>query len=315
MPTPTLYKFISSELHRVTPDEMVDDDGNLVFFDSDFQIMPKILDFDNDVQDITDNLFNGLSLDDPIHDEHFKKTFLFRFMNRQINRQTIEAFKFELMNTFLTSQSYINRVYQDAEKYILQYSETEGTSKELSNEISKMVNEQITEQLDRREQEERNSSQSKQNTTSDSEENSKQDSKQTADGRTDTDNRSARSDLPQNTVNLNLDNRTMSTANENEISRNRTDDNRTTDTTTDTDTSGNSTGEMTNESSGESSGESTGETSTDTKGKSDTERDATRDGRTTGSQISYSLDELFKSTGLMEGIFNTFDRKCFLQTW
>src|SRR5699024_11483466 len=63
MPTPTLYKFISSELHRVTPDEIVDD-GELVFFDSDHQIMPKILDFDNDVQDITDNLFNGLSLDD-----------------------------------------------------------------------------------------------------------------------------------------------------------------------------------------------------------------------------------------------------------
>src|SRR5699024_12102358 len=118
----------------------------------------------------------------------------------------IEAFKFELMNTFLTSKNYIKRVYQDSEKYILQYSETEGTSKELSNEISKMVNEQITEQLDRREQEERNSNQSTQNTTGDSAENSKQTSKQTADGRTDTDNRTARSDLPQNTVNLNLDN-------------------------------------------------------------------------------------------------------------
>src|SRR5699024_10888449 len=116
MPTPTLYKFTSSELHRVTPDEIVDD-GELVFFDSDHQIMPNILDFDNDVQDTTDNLCNGLSLDDPIHDEHFKKTFLCRFMNRQINRQTIGALKFELMNTFLTSKNYINQVDQDPEKY------------------------------------------------------------------------------------------------------------------------------------------------------------------------------------------------------
>src|SRR5699024_3062965 len=119
----------------------------------------------------------------------------------------------------------------------------------------------------------------------------------------------------QNTVNLNLDNRKMTTGNENEISRNRTDDNRTTDTNTDTDTSGNSRSDTTNESSGESSGESTGETSTDTKGKADTEAAATRDGKATRAQISYSWDERCRSKGLKGRISETSGGKWFSQTW
>src|SRR5699024_4221054 len=100
-----------------------------------------------------------------------------------------------------------------------------GTAVNQNRTPATEMKKKIQEQLKRRENEERNSSQTKQNTSNRNEENSKQSSKQTADGRTDTDNRSARSDLPQNTVNLNLDNRKMTTANENEISRNRTDDN------------------------------------------------------------------------------------------
>ena len=60
MPTPTLYKFIASELHQRTPSEIVDDDGNLVFFDREHQIMPKILKFDDDMYDIMNQLFHGM---------------------------------------------------------------------------------------------------------------------------------------------------------------------------------------------------------------------------------------------------------------
>ena len=315
MPTPTLYKLIESELHKRTPSEMVDENGDLVFFDKQHQIMPKILKFDGDVYDIMNQLFNGLELESDEYDYHFKKTFLFRFINRKINRQTIEAFQFELMNVFLTSEGYINRVYRDAEKFILQHAETEGTSKELSNEISKIVNEQLTEQLDKRETEDRNRTDSRDTTANESRDTSTQESNQKADTDTETDTATGRSDLPQNTVDLNLDNRNMRTANEFEKNRNKTSDSRNTDTTTETVNESENSGTSTGESTGESSGTATGETSTDTKGQTDSERDATRDGRTSGMSIQYILDELFKSGGLMEGIFNNFDRKCFMQTW
>ncbi|MDN6630709.1 MAG: hypothetical protein L0K90_05535, partial [Staphylococcus equorum] len=38
-------------------------------------------------------------------------------------------------------------------------------------------------------------------------------------------------------------------------------------------------------------------------------------GNTTNDNKTYQLDELFKSSGLLEQIFDTFDVKCFLQIW
>src|SRR5699024_11792863 len=64
----------------------------------------------------------------PIYDFHFKKAFFYRFVNRQINRQTIESFRFELISTFLTYQEHINKVYEDLEKYIQGVSESKTIS-------------------------------------------------------------------------------------------------------------------------------------------------------------------------------------------
>src|SRR5699024_3768649 len=108
---------------------------NLVFFDNDFQVMSKIMSYDSDIENIIDRLFNHMKLNNTIHDQHFKKTFFFRFINREINRQTIESFMLELTATFLQSQDYINRVYTDMEKYILGYSETNGNSNQDSNDL------------------------------------------------------------------------------------------------------------------------------------------------------------------------------------
>ena len=97
MTTTTIYNIIQSELIKRGYNEFVDHDGNLVFFNDDHQFMTKILSFDNDVSEIVDDLFNGNVLDDPVHDDHFKRNFFYRFINRQINRQTIEAFKVTLL--------------------------------------------------------------------------------------------------------------------------------------------------------------------------------------------------------------------------
>lgn len=227
MITTTLFNIIRSELIKRGHHEIVDRDGNLVFFDSDHQFMTKILSFDDDVSDIVNDLFNDMTLDDMDHDKHFKKNFLYRFINRQINRQTIESFKLEILSTFLSNQDYINRVYSDLDQYLTQKQINESENKQKNN--------------------------------------------QSNDGSTTTDNRSAFADLPQSTVNLDVNNTNMQYPSDNTISRNK----------------------QTNTS--ESTGETTGET--------------------TGENRSYQLDELFKTSGVLEQIFNTFDSKCFLQVW
>lgn len=227
MRTTTLFNFIQSELIKKGFNEFVDKDGNLVFFDSDHQFMSKILSYDEDISKIVDEIFNGMNLDDPFHDEHFKKYFLYRFINRQINKQTIEAFKLELLSVFMSNQKYINMVYNDLEDYIHQ--------KNISNSENEQKNSQVNS------------------------------------GSSTSDNRSAFADLPQSTPNLDVNNTSISYATDNTISRNK----------------------QTNQQ--ETEGLTTNESNSENK--------------------SYSLDELFKSNGVLENILNIFDIKCFLQIW
>ena len=227
MVTITLFDYIQSELIKQGFDEFVDSDGNLVLFDEEFQFMTKILSFDEDVEKIVNQLFNGVSLDKREHDQHFKKSFLYRFMNRQINRQTIDSFKVELMATFLVNQNYINTVYSDLDLFI-----TQGQTSE-------------SDHLQENDQQSNSGSM--------------------------TDNRQAYAELPQSNVQLDVDSTVMDYANDNTISRNKQ--------TTDQNTKG--------------------KTTSNTKGTNKT----------------YQMDNLFKSSGIMEKILNIFDRKCFLQIW
>lgn len=184
MITTSLFKVIQSELKKQGFNEYVDQDGNLVFFDEDAQFMTKILNYDEDIKEIMVSLFNGVSLDDRENDEHFKKIFLYRFINREMNRQTIEAFKLELTSTFLMNKTFIEQVYNDLEKYI--------------------TNENESEQIN----------------------------KQTVDGNTIGNNRQAFSDLPQSSVQLDLNDDTMTTASDNTISKNKQNNNQETDGST-----------------------------------------------------------------------------------
>lgn len=225
--TVVLYDYIQSELIKRGFNEIVNDQGELVFFDDNYQFMKKIHSYDSDVEQIINDLFLEQSLDSPDFDSHFKKGFMYRFINRRINRQTIESFQLELMSTFMQNQDYMNRIYQDMDKYITQ------------NQIGKS--------------------------------NTNQTNEQHTDGTTISDNRNAFSNLPQNNVQLDVDSTVMNTATDNTVSRNKQSNNQ------------------------QSDGETNSETITDNK--------------------SYQLDELFKSNGLLEQIYNVFDVKCFMQTW
>lgn len=225
--TTTIFKIIQSELIKRGYNEFTDAQGNLVFFDTEHQFMTKIFKYDQDVAEIVNELFSGLSLKDQAYDHHFKKGFLYRFINRKINRQTVESFRLQMLSTFLSNEDYINRVYADVDKYVTQTATTDQTNKQTN--------------------------------------------KQKNDGSTTTDNRSAFADLPQNNVQIDVNSTIMDSASDNTISRNKQTNAQTTD--------------------GETSGVSSGENK------------------------AYSLDELFKTNGILENIYNTFDRKCFLQVW
>lgn len=227
MITTTLYNVIRSELIKEGFNEFVDGDGNLIIFEEESQFMTKMLNYDSDVQTIVEKLFTGASLTNRENNEHFKKTFLLRFLNRQINFQTIESFRVAVLSTFLMNQHYINTVYTDLDNYITQSQINENTNKQ--------TNEQLT------------------------------------NGSTTADNRQAYAQLPQNNVQLDVNSTIMESANDNTISRNK----------------------QINQQ--ENTGETTGESRSENK--------------------SYQLNELLKSSQIMETIFNEFDRKCFLQVW
>ena len=174
--TVTLHDYVKSELLKAGHNEFMDESGKLIFFDRSKQIVNKLIQYDSDVQAVMDDLFTLTVLDDPAHDQHFKRVFLTRFMHRQIKRQTIEAFQALLVSTVLTHQPYIQSLYADLDKYV--------TQKQLSDN---RTNQQNT---------------------------------QESDGQTSTDNRQAFSDLPGNTVNLDVTDTVMASANDNTISRN-----------------------------------------------------------------------------------------------
>lgn len=216
--TTTLFKYIQSELIKRGLNEF-EKDGELILFDSKQQFMNKIFTYDDDVASIMNDLFIQQSLNDLENDHHFKRLFLYRFVNRQINRQTIESFQLELANVFLSQADYINRIYEELEQYL--------TGASQSNQSTKQVN----------------------------------------DGQTTTDSRSAFSDLPQSSTNLDVDNTIMTAASDNTVSRNK----------------------QTNQ--------------------------QASDGTQSTHSKTYQLDQLLKTSGIMEQILNQFDRKCFLQIY
>jgi len=176
MTTTTLFKIIQSELIKLGRNEFegkekqtsVFDFGTFDFFKDDMQFTNKLFKYDDDIKLIVNWLFNNFSLDEKEHDEHFKKMFIFKFINRQIQKQTIESFKYDLSYVFMTRQDYLNRIYRDGEKYINRLNENVSNSK----------------------------SKGKSNTQSDDKN----------DGNTESTDRGADSDLPNSTLSFNLDN-------------------------------------------------------------------------------------------------------------
>lgn len=144
MVTTTLYKIIQSELFKQGNNEFEGDSpntsvfplGKFNYYDDDYQFLAKVLKYDDDVESIVNWLFNGLSLNQDEFDLHFKKAFIYRFANRQINKQTIESFKMDLITTFLVNEDFINRMYEDVDLFLTQTGENSQKNIQESKHIN-----------------------------------------------------------------------------------------------------------------------------------------------------------------------------------
>ena len=230
MITTNLYNIIESELQKKGYNEYFND-GKITAFDKNFSFYHKMLAFDEDVSGIvTAILFNGFTFSVEV-DHLFKKMFTQRFLNREISRQTVEAFTGKLLYTTYAYQTYIETVFTD----LLAYANNEATTTQ--NNLNHNVSVNV------------------------------------ADGTTISDGRQLESELPQDNINLDVDNTVLDYGNRNSISRN--------------------------------------------KNKNDQTNTNTADGTQNNTSVASvkNLEVLIRSSGVLDELFNIYDKACFLQTW
>lgn len=128
--TTTVYDYLQSELQNKGLNEFYND-NRLTFFDDKYAFMQKVLTYDKDVDDIvTMRFFKGFAFTNKSVDKDFKKTFITRFMDREFNRQTVEAFASQVVATTIQHHEYIEYVFKELEKFMSGESTYEDESKE-----------------------------------------------------------------------------------------------------------------------------------------------------------------------------------------
>lgn len=290
--TATLMEIIQSELQNMGHDEFINK-GHLTFNDSEFAFIQKVLRYDEDVQKIVNRVFfKGFRFNDERIDRYFKESFVTRFIDREIGRQTVEAFASQVLYVTLTREDYIYTVFgQEMQKYMEQHNETisEDRGKGLENTTEQGQTKQRTQ--DKTHEDYRDDTNEKYQDTSHEEDVSR------------TDNRSAESTLPQSEVNLNVDNTVLDYADTNNISRDKSAGTKDTESkgTKDVHSEGDKDGTLDSRVNGES----------DSKRNSQNETQANHEGLTK----TYLVDNLEKIKNMRDEIFNIYDQKCFLHIW
>lgn len=246
--TTTINEYITGELKRLGHGEFINN-GDLTYNDSEYAFIQKILFYDEDVQKIVDDkIFKGFKFTDEDTDRSFKEIFVARFLDREINRQTIEAFASQVLYVTLTHQDWILKVFgEDLEKYV---------NNHVTNE---------SEETGTQDQTTKNNQTNTQNVT----------------GKDTTENREALSTLPQNEINIDVDNDELDYADENTISKDKKNNEQ----------------------------ETTGEQKSD--GSQKQESNTTQESL----NKTYNMTNLQELYALKDQLFMEYDKKCFLQIW
>lgn len=134
--TTTLMDILRSELIKKGENEFINN-GRLTFFDNDFAFIEKVARFDDDVYNIvTSRFFGGRSYPDEAIDRNFKQAFTNRFMDRQIGRQTLEAFQSQVVTLYIQYAEYIYYTFGKLDNFIENKSTSETHSDEQSTNTS-----------------------------------------------------------------------------------------------------------------------------------------------------------------------------------
>lgn len=134
--TTTLMDILRSELIKSGENEFVNN-GRLTFFDNDYAFIEKVARFDDDVYNIvTSRFFGGRSYPDEAIDRNFKQAFTNRFMDRQIGRQTLEAFQSQVVTLYIQYAEYIYYTFGKLDNFIENKSTSETHSDEQSTNTS-----------------------------------------------------------------------------------------------------------------------------------------------------------------------------------
>ena len=210
--TTTLMEIIQSELQRDGHNEFYNF-GQLSFNNDDYAFIQKVLHFDDDVKKIVDDkIFKSFRFNDERIDRYFKEAFTTRFLDREIGRQTVEAFASLVLYETIIREDYIYTVF-GSELYKYLENHVDFNSDEIENQISE----------------------ENQDNTS----NETYDDNTVSKGTSVSDDREATSTLPQSEMNMNVDNDVLTFADDNTITKNKTTTTDDTGTTSQRDTTGN----------------------------------------------------------------------------
>lgn len=290
--TTTLMEIIQGELQRKGFNEFVND-GKLTFDNKEYAFIQKVLRFDDDVKKIVDNtFFKGFKFNDERIDRYFKEAFTTRFLDREIGRQTVEAFAGLVLYETIIREEYIFRVFGDElYKYLENHVDYKGEV--IGNTIEDETQNQINEELQNQTSEENTDTTTNETYSEDTQSN----------GTNVADSREATARLPQSEINMNVDNDVLTFADDNTITKNKTTTNDESNINGSRDTTSNS--------------KTTGQQDSTTNATSDSTRNSNQD--TTSNQKTYSktylMENLEKLYTTRERIFNDYDRKCFLHIW
>lgn len=322
--TTTINEYLNGELESIGLNEFVNN-GKLTIFDEEYQFIQKILKFDKDVQKIvTNKIFKNFRFANDTVDRNFKEAFVTRFLDREINRQTIEAFASQVLYVTITHEEYIHTVFSnDYIKYIENHTTTDTL--DISNLIAQELQDQNTTNQAKGKSHEDYKGNEVNDTTGESHEDTTghEDSESTTKVTTHDDSkakhREANATLPQSQQNLNLNSDTMSYADSQTNSNDSTVSDGTSDTNTNSETDTQGTSDATTK--GHSNTDTVHTTDNDNENLSNTVSNSNRSnnedtrGTHTGLNKSYDLANIEKIFDMKEKIFEEFDKKCFLQIW
>ena len=140
MVTTTLINVIQSELISLGKNELFNN-NQITAYNDDFTFINKALKYDKDIKYImNEKIFLGLALENPKHDDKFKRHFLNRFIHYEIAFQTIEIFSSTVSYIFLNNMDFLNNYYENIDDFI----KGKNTTDNKGNEGSISTNRQAT---------------------------------------------------------------------------------------------------------------------------------------------------------------------------